>query len=193
MMEAFDGKDHRVVPIAPKLMALLQDAYDAAVPGDDRIVTLSRNNLRRDFHIILGRAGIEPWADCFQTLRRSRETEWNKRHPAHVVAYWMGHSMQVSAKHYLQVTEDDFNEAADIGDEKCVQKCVQSSPDKARQGPTEGKGDDEDNSDNNGKTPVFSAKNALEYSHGPLAQWLEQSTHNRSVAGSNPARPIGKI
>lgn len=23
---------------------------------------------------------------------------------------------------------------------------------------------------------------------GPLAQWLEQATHNRLVAGSNPAR-----
>ena len=24
---------------------------------------------------------------------------------------------------------------------------------------------------------------------GPLAQWLEQSTHNRTVVGSNPTRP----
>ncbi len=24
---------------------------------------------------------------------------------------------------------------------------------------------------------------------GPVAQWLEQATHNRSVAGSIPARP----
>lgn len=26
--------------------------------------------------------------------------------------------------------------------------------------------------------------------YGPLAQWLEQATHNRLVAGSNPARAI---
>ena len=25
--------------------------------------------------------------------------------------------------------------------------------------------------------------------NGPLAQWLEQSTHNRLVVGSNPTRP----
>ncbi len=32
-------------------------------------------------------------------------------------------------------------------------------------------------------------KNAL----GPVAQWLEQATHNRSVVGSIPARPTSRM
>ncbi len=28
---------------------------------------------------------------------------------------------------------------------------------------------------------------------GPVAQWLEQATHNRSVAGSIPARPTIRL
>ena len=39
-------------------------------------------------------------------------------YPAHVVAAWMGHSVIVSAKHYLQVTDSEFD--------KAVQKAVQS-------------------------------------------------------------------
>jgi hypothetical protein len=30
---------------------------------------------------------------------------------------------------------------------------------------------------------------ALEIYNGPVAQWLAQATHNRLVAGSNPAGP----
>jgi hypothetical protein len=30
------------------------------------------------------------------------------------------------------------------------------------------------------------------YLYGPVAQWSEQRTHNPSVGGSNPPRPIGK-
>ncbi len=28
---------------------------------------------------------------------------------------------------------------------------------------------------------------------GPVAQWLEQATHNRSVVGSIPARPTSRM
>ena len=31
------------------------------------------------------------------------------------------------------------------------------------------------------------------HSSGPVAQWSEQATHNRSVAGSIPARPTASI
>jgi hypothetical protein len=31
--------------------------------------------------------------------------------PAHVVSAWIGNSVQVAVKHYLQVTDDHFNKA----------------------------------------------------------------------------------
>ena len=33
---------------------------------------------------------------------------------------------------------------------------------------------------------------AHDYMTGPVAQWLEQSTHNRLVGGSSPSRPTQK-
>ena len=74
--ERHAGKDRRSVPIVPELMAILQDTFDAAEPGQKKIITLSWNSLRRNFHSILDRVGIERWEDCFQTLRRSHETQW---------------------------------------------------------------------------------------------------------------------
>jgi hypothetical protein len=58
------------------LAAILQDAFDAAPEGQQLVVTLSSNNLRRTFKSIIQRAKLTPWPDLFQTLRRSRETEW---------------------------------------------------------------------------------------------------------------------
>ena len=54
---------------------------------------------------MLKRAGIEPWDDCFQVLRRNCETDWSQQFPQHVVSIWMGHSILVSASNYLQVPE----------------------------------------------------------------------------------------
>lgn len=48
----------------------------------------------------------------FQTLRRSCETHLiSLGHPHHVVANWLGHSVQVSKDHYLMVTSEDFAKA----------------------------------------------------------------------------------
>jgi hypothetical protein len=36
-------------------------------------------------------------------------------HPLHVVCYWIGNSALIAAKHYLQVTDGDFERAAKSG------------------------------------------------------------------------------
>ena len=94
------------------LLAILQDVFDAADDGSERILSLSRNNLHRGFSVILKRAGIIQWPDLFQTLRRSCEIEWATHFPQHAVSRWLGHSMQVSERHYLSVTDDLFEVAA---------------------------------------------------------------------------------
>src|SRR5262249_17913031 len=73
----------RIVPIVPRLFQTLQDAFDAAPERSERIVTLSRNNLHRGLEAILNRAGLAPWDDLYQALRRSCETQWALEFPQH--------------------------------------------------------------------------------------------------------------
>ena len=55
---------------------------------------------------------LEPWPKPFQNLRSTRETELAEIYPLHVVCAWLGNSQPVAAKHYLQVTDDHFQQAA---------------------------------------------------------------------------------
>lgn len=122
----------RWVPIVPELKVFLSEAFDAAEPGEDRVVPLSRNNLHRTVRQAIDRAGVEAWADLFQALRRSCETDFASRFPQHAVSEWIGHSQAVSHKHYLQVTDDLF-ESASAG-EPCnaLQNALQHGPESLR-------------------------------------------------------------
>ena len=102
----------RVVPIVPELYALLSEAWDRAPDGATKLLTLSRNNLHRNFAIIIERAGLTVWPDMWQTLRRSAETMFAMQYPQHVVSGWIGHSVQVSLKHYVQTPDSVFEAAA---------------------------------------------------------------------------------
>ena len=88
----------RLVPIMPELFEILQNAFDEAEEGAVQIVTLSRYNLHRNFKKILKTAGLEPWEDLFQTLRRSCETQLAMTCPQHAVSAWVGHSQRVSER-----------------------------------------------------------------------------------------------
>ncbi len=112
--ERFEGKDRRVTPITPRLMELLQAAFDVApevnpknpVEGEGRIVTVSKNNRRRVLQEIIRRAGVQRWPDLFHALRRSCASDWAKVLPGHAVAKFLGHSEAVSRAHYLKVDGD---------------------------------------------------------------------------------------
>ena len=99
-------KRTRLVPIFEDLAPWLEAAFEDAGKVSDPVVTLSQNNLPRDFKKILGRAGIEPWADLFQTLRGSAETQHAMKHPQFAVSAWIGHSMKTSERHYLRMTDE---------------------------------------------------------------------------------------
>ena len=45
-------------------------------------------------------------------MRASRETELAAEYPLHVVCAWIGNSALIANKHYLQVTEADFERGA---------------------------------------------------------------------------------
>jgi hypothetical protein len=61
---------------------------------------------------IIERAGLKAWPKLWQNLRSTRETELAESYPLHVVCAWIGNSEQVAAKHFLQVTDEHFEQAA---------------------------------------------------------------------------------
>ena len=102
----------RVVPIGPKLYQLLLDAFDKAEEGQEQICHISRHGLWRNFQIYRKRAGLEKWKDAFKVLRRNCETDWAQRYPQYAVSVWIGHDIQVSARHYLQVPAELYRKVA---------------------------------------------------------------------------------
>ena len=104
-----DGKTKaRMVPMFPELRLLLQREQQQTGP----VVTVPENNRSRQFKKILKRAGIEPWNDLFQNLRRSCESQWaSMGFPQSDVSRWTGHSMAVSEKHYLMSLNGTIEQA----------------------------------------------------------------------------------
>ncbi len=112
--ERYSGHESRIVPIVPALMTILQNTFDAATEGQEQIIALSRNNLHRTLEAIVKRAGMAPWPRPFQTLRQSCDSEWKLTFPAHAVDQWLGHSAEVSRKHYLMVPDHVYDLAAGL-------------------------------------------------------------------------------
>ena len=113
--EHIEGRAYRVVPIFPELEPYLLEVSEQAKPGESRVITIYNEkncNLRTQAHRIIKRAGFNPWPKPFQNLRSSRETELVEDFPIHVVTAWLGNSPEVAQKHYLQVTEEHFQRAA---------------------------------------------------------------------------------
>lgn len=110
----FDGKQSRQIPLFPEIRPYLEEVWEQAGLGTDWIITryrLHNINLRTQLERIIGRAGLTAWPKLFQNLRSTRETELTQEHPLHVVCSWLGNSPTVAAKHYLQVTDADFDRA----------------------------------------------------------------------------------
>ncbi len=127
--EHHPGKGSRVIPLFPELRPILEEAFELADTGAEYVVgggyrqaalTSSgwRNcNLRTQFERLVKRAGLSPWPRLFHALRASRETELAQDHPLHVVTSWLGNSPRIALKHYLQVTDADFERASQGGAE----------------------------------------------------------------------------
>ena len=58
-------------------MKLLQDRFAEAAEGEERLISAPVSGfLRRQIEANVKAAGVETWADVFQTLRRSCEKLW---------------------------------------------------------------------------------------------------------------------
>lgn len=115
----------REVLLEKRLERLLLDVHDQAAPGVDRVTDgISDNNLLRDMKGMIARAGFSVWAKPFHGLRRWRASTWRGDYPEHVVDSWLGHSMQVARKHYVQVADHYYHqgpsEAEQLRDENAL-------------------------------------------------------------------------
>jgi integrase len=116
--EHHPGGECRWIPMFPELRPILNAAWDEAKPGDEFVISRYRGltvNLRTQLEKIINRAGLTPWPKLFHNLRATRETELAQQFPIHVVCEWIGNSQAVATKHYLQVTDEHFAEAAKVG------------------------------------------------------------------------------
>ena len=123
----------RLVPLFPELLPYLREVFEEAEPGSEYVIGRHRAtgcNLRTRMVKIIKRAGLKPWPKLFQNLRSTRETELAEDWPMHVVCAWIGNSQAVAAKHYLQVTDEHFEQAA--APFKAVQNPVQHSAARVR-------------------------------------------------------------
>ncbi|HMN41880.1 MAG TPA: tyrosine-type recombinase/integrase [Phycisphaerales bacterium] len=104
--EAYEGKDERLLPMFPELRSLLLEAFAQAEEGAERVITRHLHcgtNLRTRANAIIRRAGLIPWPKTFVNMRSSRATELAERFPQAVLTAWLGHSAEVSVRHYQQV------------------------------------------------------------------------------------------
>ena len=72
---------------------------------------VGRPNLGTEANRIIEKAGITPWEKTFVNLRGSCSDELEREYPSHVVDAWMGNSSRVRRRHYLKVTDADFERA----------------------------------------------------------------------------------
>jgi integrase len=115
----------RVVPIIPRLLTLFEEVRSVR-QCEERVLSLTVNNLYRALHAAITAAGLEVWADLFQALRRSCETDFAMMgFPPHATALWLGHGIEVSAKHYLQVPAELYERAAGNPGRSALQNALQ--------------------------------------------------------------------
>jgi integrase len=145
--ERHEGGESRQIPIFPEIRPHLEAVWERAEPGTEWVITRYRNsnaNLRTQFERIICRAGLTPWPKLFQNLRSTRETELAKTYPLHVVCSWIGNSQRVAARHYLQVTDADYENALEgalgggaqsgaLSEKKAARNAAQSIPADSRQ------------------------------------------------------------
>ena len=81
---------------------------------------------------IIERAGLKPWPKLWQNLRSTRQTELAEEFPSHVVCAWMGNSRDVAREHYLQVTDEHFERAAQNAAHPAATASVREEPPKPK-------------------------------------------------------------
>ncbi len=127
--ERYEGKEGRIVPIFPQLRPYLEECFELAEDGAEHVIVRYRvgsSNLRTSMQKLVKRAGLNQWPRLFQNLRSSRETELlQEGFQLQTVVAWLGNSPKVALQSYLQVRQEDYEKAAQMGATKATKKGTQ--------------------------------------------------------------------
>ncbi len=97
---------------ASPMFADFRRIIDSITLRDPLFTRIKKNSVYDGFRTIVKRAGLTPWSRLIQNLRASCENDLiSVGFPNHVVATWIGHSVDVQEKHYLQVTSTYLDKA----------------------------------------------------------------------------------
>ena len=107
-------KRMREVPIRDVevyLRAVQKEAGTKSGPVISRYAQ-TMSNFHKPFETIIRRAGYEPWPNLIKNLRLSCENDWldAREAPDHVIAAWIGHSVEVQKSDYAVVSEGHFGQ-----------------------------------------------------------------------------------
>ena len=132
------GQGTRTIPMFEKLRPYLLEAAEMANAGQTHVIPENlylpaaqgprgwvNSNLRTTFKKIVLRAGLDPWPRLFHNLRASCESDLAREYPITTVCKWIGNTVSIAAKHYVQVTDEDFNRAAQGGELPALQNALQ--------------------------------------------------------------------
>ena len=119
--EHHKGKEGRWIPLFPELKKELETLFSHPdSKGKEFVINRYRDpyqNLRTTFCKIVIRAGLAPFPRPFDNMRMTRSNEVYRKWGAFKESEWIGHSGRVRADHYLSMTDDDFQEAAEWSDQ----------------------------------------------------------------------------
>jgi hypothetical protein len=132
----------RVIPLFPSVAPFLEAAWDEAPEGAEYVIPeeyrrraqgpagWANANLRTTLEKVVRRAGLEPWPRLWHSMRASCELDLARQFPLAVVAKWLGNTQAVAMRHYVDVTDADFERAiadAVTDESKAAQKAAQQA------------------------------------------------------------------
>jgi len=115
----------RTLPLFADLRGYLQECWDAA--NDECYVInrhrhLFKSNPATQLKRIIRKAGLEPWPKPFHNLRATCQSELTARFPEPAVNEWLGNSLDVARRHYIQTLPEHVQLASSV--KVCAVSCA---------------------------------------------------------------------
>ncbi|MDR2170717.1 MAG: site-specific integrase [Planctomycetaceae bacterium] len=107
------GHEGRVVPLFPRLRLELEKWRQVSGEDVSHVVVRTGSGIRCYFLSVMVKNNIIIQRP-FDNMRASRSTEIFSKFGEYLESKWVGHSTKIACKHYLQVREEDYEQAVSI-------------------------------------------------------------------------------